>query len=497
MCPVTPDPVLPVGTILDRGEADTTRSHHVPTSEPFTPAPADRRADRPRGPFDHRTPAAPDAPVTATDRSAPPERPRRRRLAHPLRACRRHPWRTAAASVLVLVLAAAGSSYVQKLTAVGNESAGEKSVEWLRDNHLGPVVNFVENQWYTHHAPPEGGQPPPITVPPVADQPASGPGTVDHLPPPAALTTPAPDAVPGEGQWVPAGPSVGGAPSMYTTQIRPDSTHTSFLELVMWMDPKLVQFRLHPGLEVPGDTWPTPPVVADPQQERLIAAFNGGFRMQDAQGGFYADGRGASSLRAGDATLVIDRSGTATVAQWGRDVTMSDDVSSARQNLALIVDGGQPAPDLDENPNDKWGATVGNKVFVWRSGVGVTADGALVYVAGPSLSAKSLAETLVRAGAVRAMQLDINHDWVSFNTYRTAGGNVVGTKMLPDMVKPGDRYLTPDSRDFVSVALRAPAGTQPAGAAAPTAASPPPPAAKQPGPTARHTASTVGAAHRR
>ena len=54
---------------------------------------------------------------------------------------------------------------------------------------------------------------------------------------------------------------------------------------------------------------------------------------------------------------------------------------------------------------------------MWRSGLGVTADGAVVYVAGPGLSALSLANLLVRAGAVRAMELDINTDWVDFFTY--------------------------------------------------------------------------------
>ena len=66
----------------------------------------------------------------------------------------------------------------------------------------------------------------------------------------------------------------------------------------------------------------------------------------------------------------------------------------------------------------KWGATVGNAVYVSRSGLGVTADGALVYVGGPGLNITDLANLLVRAGAVRSgMELDINVDWVNYSYY--------------------------------------------------------------------------------
>ena len=92
-----------------------------------------------------------------------------------------------------------------------------------------------------------------------------------------------------------------------------------------------------------------------------------------------------------------------------------------------------------------------------RSGVGVSACGALVYVAGPALSARTLAESLVRAGAVRAMALDINPEWVTFNffTHDPATGATAATKLYPQMQRGADRYLGPtvESRDFFSVSV--------------------------------------------
>ena len=55
---------------------------------------------------------------------------------------------------------------------------------------------------------------------------------------------------------------------------------------------------------------------------------------------------------------------------------------------------------------------------MWRSGLGVTANGALVYVGGPGLDIVDLANILVKAGAVRAMELDINTDWVNYSIYQ-------------------------------------------------------------------------------
>ena len=113
--------------------------------------------------------------------------------------------------------------------------------------------------------------------------------------------------------------------------------------------------------------------------------------MSDAGGGYYTDAKIVVPLRTGAASFVVYRNGSSTVAQWGRDVTMAPDVVSVRQNLDLLVDNGQPVPGLNAAATTDWGATLGGRVYVWRSGLGVTADGALVYVGGPGLNIADLA----------------------------------------------------------------------------------------------------------
>ena len=54
----------------------------------------------------------------------------------------------------------------------------------------------------------------------------------------------------------------------------------------------------------------------------LVAAFNAGFLMSDANGGYYTDNKTIVPLRTGGASFVVYKNGSSTVGQWGRDVTM-------------------------------------------------------------------------------------------------------------------------------------------------------------------------------
>ena len=144
-----------------------------------------------------------------------------------------------------------------------------------------------------------------------------------------------------------------------------------------------------------------------------------------------------------------------------------------RQNLAPLVAGGQPTAQAQSPDWQAWGNTCGATACTettpgvenqWRSGVGVTAAGALVYVNGPLLAPFQLADLLVRAGVVRGMQLDINPDWTVFVTYdpATPDGPATpadGSKLLATTVQgPGTFFESSWARDFVTMSARTAAG---------------------------------------
>jgi hypothetical protein len=226
------------------------------------------------------------------------------------------------------------------------------------------------------------------------------------------------------------------------------------------MDTRLLSATLYSGSESPGHgPWLYTAPVEPEQARSMVAPFNGGFKMSNANGGYYDYGQTVVPLRSGAASFVIFTDGTATVGQWGRDETMGTDIAAVRQNLTLLVDHGQPVPGLNPSDNYVWGSTIGNVAQVWRSGVGVTADGAIVYVAGPGLDIVQLAQLLVRAGAVRAMELDINPAWPIFATYAPVPADGLaaasnGRDLLVGMEGEPYRFFVSWPRDFITLSAR-------------------------------------------
>ncbi len=354
--------------------------------------------------------------------------------------------------------------------AATNPSLGSslpaRMAEWVRGHGGSSVVAWAENVWYSHHAPPVGGKPARGAIPaPVRNHPAAvSPGAVaaaDALPAPAPIVPIASPPVAGEGQWHPAGRTVDGVPTVYEAYLRPDAVHTSVVVGVAWMDTRLLRATLYSGSTIPGGgPWKHTAPVSPNASQSLVAAFNAGFLMDNANGGYYTQGRVVDPLRNGGASFVIYADGSATVGAWNVDVGMSPNVVSVRQNLSLIVDKGKPVAGLNANDTSVWGATLGNQVYVWRSGVGVTANGALVYVGGPDLNITDLANVLVRAGAVRAMELDINTDWVNFSAYAPSTPNGLatpqnGAPLVSTMSGGSARYFASWwTRDFFTMSAR-------------------------------------------
>jgi hypothetical protein len=220
-----------------------------------------------------------------------------------------------------------------------------------------------------------------------------------------------------------------------------------------------VQYVLHNGSGDPGPAAAglvrAGPAVGGAERRRLLAAFNGGFKLSAGAGGYEQEGHVISPLRRGLVSLVIDRSGRARIGVWGHGLPAPGEaVYSVRQNLQPLVKHGRPTPAAADW--GLWGSTLGGGEYVARSALGQNASGELVYAASISASPYDLASALVRRGARIAMELDINPEWVQLDVARVPGGHL--TAAVPGQNRPADQFLVGWSRDYITVLAPARAG---------------------------------------
>jgi Phosphodiester glycosidase len=366
----------------------------------------------------------------------------------------RRPWMRVIVALVAVLCCWLAFSIGQALTAPGGGSVSSKLAEWARDHYLGPVVTFGE--WLTYNPPKVGGKPSfSLAVPKTAQVKYKH---TKHFQPiiPPRLSSMAGTPLAGEGVWRVL-ETVKGEPAIFGTFLRPSPVYTSYVAGIVSMDQRLVTFQLRPGSEDPGPgNWNAQSWIPPGSRAGLLATFNGGFKIDTSGGGFYLNGHTAGTLTDGAASVVYYRNGTIKIGVWGRDVRMTPDVVGVRQNLKLIVDHGKVPSSVNQDVLGSWGATLGGGYYVWRSGLGITKDGRIIFVYGPALDVQELADVLQRAGAVEALQLDINPEWMSYDYYKADGhpSDPTPVMLLPDQQGSPYRYFSIYSRDFTAVYAR-------------------------------------------
>jgi Phosphodiester glycosidase len=364
---------------------------------------------------------------------------------------RRRPVLLAVEAVILVAVLLVGFSVGHVLALPGSDSVSARLAEWARDHHLNFAVTSLEKVDYSLNKPKAGGTPKGgIPVAPVATTAPARVVEVAHTVTPQPVKVVAGTPLPDEGKWQTV-VTIKGLPAVRVAYVRPDSTHTSYLTGAMWIDPKLLSARFHPGYQDPGGgPWMNPTYITPALRTTVAAAFNGGFRLNGAsRGGVYLDGKTAKPLRDGAASLVVYSDGHVDVGAWNKDVKPSMAISAVRQNLDMLVQKGVVNPTCSDNNSPTWGYTLGNASYVWRSGFGLTRDGGAIYVAGNALSVCSLGHVMVAAGIVKGMELDINPDWTTgFYYTHPSAGTTVPHKLSPSQSRSADRYFTTQSRDF-------------------------------------------------
>jgi hypothetical protein len=351
---------------------------------------------------------------------------------------------------VVVLLSPVFYSYASTMLQPSSLPLGVRSVEWLRNHHGNWLVDEVERVYYSWSAPKKGG--PQLKSLPVVG--LGGRARPHRAAWPPRIKPVFVHPLPGEGVWKRTGPSVGGRPPVLVTTFRTERDYPRIVAYVAWFDHRRTALAFYPGrYEPPNAPVRGPMSVPIDQRWRLLATFNGGFTYIDGHNGSSIDGRTYEPLKDGLATLVGYRSGRVDIRTWTGGPSPAHRIVFARQSLPLIIKNRRLSPAL--NDSSQWGFTLGNAVRVWRTGIGIDRRGNLIYAAANYQTVITLARILERAGAVRAMQFDINPEWPTLITYRHKHG-LGPTKIVPNVQQPATRYLVPDDRDFFAVYRRLP-----------------------------------------
>ncbi|MDE3043246.1 MAG: hypothetical protein KGJ10_00265 [Acidobacteriota bacterium] len=192
----------------------------------------------------------------------------------------------------------------------------------------------------------------------------------------------------------------------------------------------------------------------------VVAAFNGAFKQAANAGGAVVDHVVLEPMRRGYMTLALNNAGHWEMGVWGAKgfPTPGFGAIALRQNLAPLVQSGHlTGPALTSNWKF-WGDPINENPLTARSGLGVDAQGNLIYVATMTgVLAPTLGKALIGAGAITAMQLDINPFWPTLGAAATPLHRPGAFSVfLPGELHNPAMYQTGWERDFF-VALAEPA----------------------------------------
>jgi hypothetical protein len=263
--------------------------------------------------------------------------------------------------------------------------------------------------------------------------------------------------------WQAYGPIVNGLPAMARALVTLDPQRSYTAIALVRIDLSRLQLNIMPGNIEPAhpsgisQAIPDLGMVPPSEQSQLVAAFNGGFKQVHGHYGMMVDGITLLQPKKGMATVALYKGGQVKIGAWGTDIDQTPDLAAFRQNCPLLIESGKVNPALYNDNRSAWGTTE-NMDITWRTGLGITQDGHyLIYAVGNGTTVATLAGSLQQAGAYMAMQLDIHQYYAHFNTYTyqpntdpntSASYQLIGERLVQEMVYNPHLYLTPNTRDF-------------------------------------------------
>jgi hypothetical protein len=269
-------------------------------------------------------------------------------------------------------------------------------------------------------------------------------------------------AAKGDGSWIairdPERPS--DPPRMYKTLIHPDQSRSWSELFVVAMDASRVRIAAVAGTKEPiattaaGAAYRRTGLVPERDQSDLIAAFNGGFKTEHGQLGMRVDGVTLLPAKKTACTVAAYKGGGLKIASWKELEPDANDAVFWRQGPACMLEKGVLHPGLASETSMSWGSAVGGDTVIRRSALGLSPDGATIYMGISNYTtARALALGMQHAGASEVVQLDVNWSYPHVVVFRRTKAGKRRAELLFDgfVYQPLAYTVNGSERDYFYV----------------------------------------------
>ena len=267
-------------------------------------------------------------------------------------------------------------------------------------------------------------------------------------------------SAPGDGVWVPVEDArhPNASPRMFKTLLHPDRNRSWTAVTIVAVDLQQVHLHLVAGRWEPeattreGHKYERTGLIPEEAHDQLMAAFNGGFKLEHGHYGMRLDDVTIVKPRKRVCTIAMHPDDRVEIGSWDRFEEDHEALRWWRQTPYCMWEKGKLHVGLEVADNTHWGATVDGDTVIRRSAMGISKDGDTLFVGiGDSTTARAIAVAMEHAGAYEVAQLDVNWSFPKFLTFapREGSGELIAAPICKGFEWDEEDFVRkPYARDF-------------------------------------------------
>lgn len=229
-------------------------------------------------------------------------------------------------------------------------------------------------------------------------------------------------------------------PLLFTTLLHPDVRRSWAEVFVLAVPVAAVRLYAVAGTDEPrattaqGRAYVRRGLIPPEHRERLLVAFNGGFKTEHGHFGMSVEHVVLVPPRQGSCTLLARDDGTVRIETWTAHFAEASSTTFWRQAAPCMYERNVLNPLLANEDVRDWEATLDGSVVIRRSAVGLNATTEVLFIAiSNDTTARAIADAVHHAGASDILQLDVNWSYPKIVLFPVGADG----KRYPSLLFPG------------------------------------------------------------